>query len=143
MKSNCLTYKYSKNTIIEIYYKKAQPPRCVTMLNKVLCIFYNSKVANTGYHSYMFSIVHNSIQKITNISIMKPIILISILNKYLDNLKYLDSRTPLVCVLVLVCVCVCVCACVCVLVCVCVCARVCACSCVCVCVCACACAYSS
>ena len=43
----------------------------------------------------MFSIVHNSMQKITNISIMKPIILISILNKYLDNLKYLDSRTPL------------------------------------------------
>ena len=27
---------------------------------------------------------------------MKPIILISILNKYLDNLKYLDNRTPLI-----------------------------------------------
>ena len=44
----------------------------------------------------MFSVVHNSIQKITNILIMKPIILISILNKYLDILKYLDNRTPLV-----------------------------------------------
>ena len=65
------------------------------MLNKVLCIFCYSKIANTGHHSYMFSIVHNSIQKITNILIMKPIILISILNKYLDNLKYLDNRTPL------------------------------------------------
>ena len=38
MKSNCLTYKCSKNTIIEVYYKKALPPRCVRMLNKVLCI---------------------------------------------------------------------------------------------------------
>ena len=66
------------------------------MLNKVLYIFYYSKIANTGHHSYMFSIVHNSIQKITNISIMKPIIFISILNKYLDNLKYLDNRTPLI-----------------------------------------------
>ena len=64
-------------------------------VNKVLCIFYYSKIANTGHHSYMFNIVHNSIQKITNISIMKPIILILILNKYLDNLKYLDNRTPL------------------------------------------------
>ena len=95
-KSNCLTYKCSKNTIIEVYCKKAPPPRCVTMLTKVLCIFYYSKIANTGHHSYMFGIVHNSIQKITNISIMKPIILISILNKYLDNLKYLDNRTPLI-----------------------------------------------
>ena len=95
MKNNCLTHKYSKNTIIEVYYKKALPPRCVTMLNKVLCIFYYSKIANTGHHSYMFSVVHNSIQKFTNISIMKPIILISILNKYLDILKYLDNRTPL------------------------------------------------
>ena len=65
------------------------------MLNKVLCIFYYFKIANTGHHSYMFSIEHNSIQKITNISIMKPITLISILNKYLDNLKYLDNHTPL------------------------------------------------
>ena len=96
MKSNCLTYKCSKNTIIEVYYKKALPPRCVTMLNKVLCIFYYSKIANTGHHSYMFSIVHNSIQKITNILIMKLIILILILNKYLDILKYLDNRTPLI-----------------------------------------------
>ena len=98
-KSNCLTYKYSKNsknTKIEVYYKKALSPRCVTMLNKVLCIFYYSKIANTGHPSYMFSIVHNNIQKITNISIMKLIILISILNKYLDNLKYLDNRTPLI-----------------------------------------------
>ena len=66
------------------------------MLNKVLCIFYYSKIANTGHHSYMFNIVYNSIQKITNISIMKPIILISILNKYLDNLNYLDNHTPLI-----------------------------------------------
>ena len=68
---------------------------CNTMLNKVLRTFYYSKIANTGHHSYMFSVVHNSIQKFTNISIMKPIILISILNKYLDILKYLDNRTPL------------------------------------------------
>ena len=27
---------------------------------------------------------------------MKPIILALILNKYLDNLKYLDNRTPLI-----------------------------------------------
>ena len=96
MKSNCLTYKYSKNTIIEVYYKKALPPRCVTMLNKVLCIFYYSKTANTGHHSYMFSVVHNSIPKFTNTLIMKSIILISLLNKYLNILKYLDNRTPLV-----------------------------------------------
>ena len=63
-KSNCLTYKCSKNTIIEAYYKEALPPRCVTMFNKVLCIFYYSKIANTGHQSYMFSIVHNSIQKL-------------------------------------------------------------------------------
>ena len=65
------------------------------MLNKVLCIFYYSKIANADHHSYMFSIVYNSIQKITNILIMKLIILILILNKYLDNLKYPDNRTPL------------------------------------------------
>ena len=94
MKNNCLTYKYNKNTIIEVYYKKALLPRCETML-KVLCIFYYSKIANTGHHSYMFSVVHNSVQKITNILIMKPIILISILNKYLDILKNLDNRIPL------------------------------------------------
>ena len=82
------------STIIEVYYKKA--PRCVTMLNKVLCIFHYSKIANTGHHSYMFSIVYSSIQKITKILIMKPIILISILNKYLDNLNHLDNCTPLV-----------------------------------------------
>ena len=94
-KSNCLTYKYSKNTIIEVDYKKALLPRCDTMLNEVLYIFYYSKIANTGHHSYMFSVVHNSVQKITNILIMKPIILILILNKYLDILKNLDNRTPL------------------------------------------------
>ena len=43
----------------------------------------------------MFSVVYNNIQKITNISIKKPIILISILNKYLDISIYLDNRTPL------------------------------------------------
>ena len=53
------------------------------MMNKVLFIIYYSKIANTGYHSCMFSVVYN-IQKITNISIKKTIILISILNKYLD-----------------------------------------------------------
>ena len=56
---------------------------------------YYSKIANTGHHSCMFSVVYN-IQKITNISIMKPIILISILNNYLDIPIYLDNRTPLV-----------------------------------------------
>ena len=65
------------------------------MMNKVLFIIYYSKIANTGHHSYMFSVVYNNIQKITNISIKKPIILISILNKYLDIPIYLDNRTPL------------------------------------------------
>ena len=51
---------------------------------------------NTGHHSCMFSVVYKNIQKIINISIMKPIILISILNKYLDIPIYLDNRTPLV-----------------------------------------------
>ena len=54
-----------------------------------------SKIANTGHHSFMFSVVYNNIQKVTNISIKKPIILISILNKYLDIPIYLDNRTPL------------------------------------------------
>ena len=52
-------------------------------------------IGNTGHHSCMFSVVYNNIQKITNISIKKPIILISILNKYLDIPIYLDNRTPL------------------------------------------------
>ena len=65
------------------------------MMNKVLFIIYYSKIANTGHHSCMFSIVYNNIQKISNISIKKPIILISILNKYLDIPIYLDNRTPL------------------------------------------------
>ena len=43
----------------------------------------------------MFNVVYNNIQKITNISIKKPIILISILNKYLDMSIYLDNRIPL------------------------------------------------
>ena len=47
--------------------------------------------------SCMFSVVHNSIQKITNILIKKSIILISILNKYLNIPIYLDNRTPLGC----------------------------------------------
>ena len=64
------------------------------MMNKVLLIYY-SKIANTGHHSCMFSVVYNNIQKITNILIKKPIILISILNKYLDISIYLDNRTPL------------------------------------------------
>ena len=63
-------------------------------MNKVLFIIYYSKIANTGHHSCMFSVVYNNIQKITNISINKPIILISILNKYLDIPIYLDNRTP-------------------------------------------------
>ena len=42
---------------------------------------------------------------------MKPIILMLILNKYLDIFIYLDNCTPLVfvCIHVLVCICVCVC----------------------------------
>ena len=66
------------------------------MMNKVLFIIYYFKIANTGHHSCMFSVVYNNIQKITNISIKKPIILISILNKYLDIPIYLDNRTPLI-----------------------------------------------
>ena len=77
------------------------------MLNEVLCLFYYSKIANADHHSYVFSVVHNSIQKITNISIMKPIILISILNKYLNILKHLDNRTPLTYVCSYVCMYVC------------------------------------
>ena len=50
------------------------------MMNKVLCIFHNSKIANTDHLSYMFSVVHNSIQKFTNISISKPIIFIFIIS---------------------------------------------------------------
>ena len=90
-------YKCDKNTIREVYYKKALPSICATMhmMNEVLFIIYYSKVANTGHHSYMFSVVYNNKQKITNISIKKPIILISILNKYLDIPSYLDNRTPL------------------------------------------------
>ena len=66
-------------------------------MNKVLFIIYYSKIANTGYHSCTFSVVYNNIQKIT-ISIKKLIILISILNKHLDNFIpiYLGNRTPLV-----------------------------------------------
>ena len=84
-----------RNTIREVYYKKALPSKCTTMMNKVLFIVYYSKIANTGHHSCIFSVVYNNIQKITNISIKKPIILISILNKYLDIPIYLDNRTPL------------------------------------------------
>ena len=65
-------------------------------MSKVLFIIYYTKIANTDHHSCMFSVVYNNIQKITNISIKKPIILISILNKYLDIPIYLDNRTPLV-----------------------------------------------
>ena len=64
-------------------------------MNKVLFIIYYSKIANTGHHSCMFSVVYNNIQKVTNILIKKLIILISILNKYLDIPIYLDNRTPL------------------------------------------------
>ena len=69
------------------------------MMNNVLFIIYYSKIANTGHHGCMFSVVYNNIQKITNISTKKPIILISILNKYLviDIPIYLDNRTPLLC----------------------------------------------
>ena len=65
-------------------------------MNKVLFKIYYSKIANTGHHSCMFSVVYNNIQKIPNISIKKPIILISILNKYLDIPIYLDNCTPLI-----------------------------------------------
>ena len=79
-KTNCLTYKCGKNTIREIYYKKALLSRCPTMMNKVLCIFSGFQLFQNCYHSYMFSVVYSSIPKITNISIMKPIIFISIMN---------------------------------------------------------------
>ena len=65
-------------------------------MNKVLFIIYYSKIANTGHHSCMFSVVYDNIQKITNISIKKPIFLISILNEYLDIPIYVDNRTPLI-----------------------------------------------
>ena len=61
------------------------------MMNKVLCIVYFSKIANTGHQSYMFSVLYNSIQKVTNISITKPIIFISIMNKY-DISNYLGNH---------------------------------------------------
>ena len=65
------------------------------MCNKVLFIIYYSKIANTGHHSCMLSVVYNNILKIANISIKKPIMLISILNKYLNIPIHLDNRTPL------------------------------------------------
>ena len=66
------------------------------MMNKVLFIIYYSKIANTGHHNCMFSVMYNNIQKITNISIKKPIILILILNKYLNIPIYVDNHTPLI-----------------------------------------------
>ena len=65
------------------------------MINKVLFIINYSKIGNTGHYSCMFSVVYNNTQKFTNTSIKKPVILISILNKYLDIPIYLDNRTPL------------------------------------------------
>ena len=70
------------------------------MCNEVLFIIYYSKIANTGHHSCMFSVVYNNILKITNILIKKQIILILILNKYLDIPIYLDNRTPLMAIIV-------------------------------------------
>ena len=92
-KSNCLTYKYSKNTITEVYYKKVLLTRCVTMLNTVLCPYFIIPKLLTQV--IKVTVVYNSIQKITNISIMKPIILISIMNKYLNISNYLDIITHL------------------------------------------------
>ena len=40
--------------------------------------------ANTAHNSNMFGVVSSSFQKFTIILIMKPIILFSIMNKYLD-----------------------------------------------------------
>ena len=71
----------------------------------MLFIIYYSKIANTGHHCCMFSVVYNNIQKITNISIKKPIILISILNKYLDTPIYLDNRTPLIYIYIYIYIC--------------------------------------
>ena len=66
-------------------------------LDKVLRIFCESysKFANTAHNSNMFGVVYSSIQKFTIILIMKPIIFISIMNKYLDISIYLDNLTPL------------------------------------------------
>ena len=50
---------------------------------------------NTAHQSYMFKAIYNSIPKITNTSIIKPIIFIYILKKYLDIPIYLDNHTPL------------------------------------------------
>ena len=50
LESNCLTCKYSKNIIIKVYYKKVLPSKCTAML---LCIFYYSKIVNTGHQSYL------------------------------------------------------------------------------------------
>ena len=44
----------------------------------------------------MFDVVYSIIQKFTIILIMKSIIVISIMNKYLDISIYLDNLTPLV-----------------------------------------------
>ena len=66
-------------------------------LDKVLRIFCESysKFANTAHKSNMFGVVYGSIQKFIIILIMKPIIFISIMNKYLDISIYLDNLTPL------------------------------------------------
>ena len=68
-------------------------------LDKVLCIFHESysEFANTAHNNNMFGVVYSSIQKFTIILIMKPIIFISIMNKYLDISIYLYIDISLNC----------------------------------------------
>ena len=50
-----------------------------TMMNKAICIFsvyLLFKITSTAYHSYTFIITYNSVQKVTNILLIKPIIII-------------------------------------------------------------------
>ena len=66
--------------------------------DKVLCLlsgYYYSKIANTAHDSCMFGVVYSSIQKFTIITIMKPIIFISIyVSIYLDNRTDLHNTHP-------------------------------------------------
>ena len=75
-------YKCSKNTV---YCDKSTSIKLYNndddYHDKVLCVlsgFCYSKIANTAHDSCMFGVVYSNIQKFTIITIMKPIIFISV-----------------------------------------------------------------
>ena len=76
-------YKSSKIAIRVVYYTFSDKSTTIEMCNNdkysIVYIFWVSIIQNhfnTAHHSYMFKAVYNSIRKITNISIIKPIIFI-------------------------------------------------------------------